>query len=182
MGKATENKEEKIKDTEDKKTEEKEKEQEQEKEETSKETEKENSKEQDTKEQEEKEDSKEDKEDKKEDKKEEAPANTAELEATKKQLNEYETVVNKLVDSKMENVPEVLKALIPDSMTAIQKLDWIEKLEDSGVLKTLAEKKEKKDAPNVEIGKPMNVDSPAVDTEKLSPAELMALSYASVKK
>lgn len=179
MGKATENKEEKIKDTEDKKTEEQEKEQEQEEKETSKETEKEDSKEQDTKEQEEKEDKKEDKE---EDKKEEAPDNSAELEATKKQLNEYETVVNKLVESKMENVPEVLKTLIPDSMTAIQKLDWIEKLEDSGVLETLTEKKEKKDAPNVEIGKPMNVDSPAVDTEKLSPAELMALSYASVKK
>ncbi|WP_415338038.1 hypothetical protein [Clostridium perfringens] len=179
MGKATENKEEKIKDTEDKKTEEQEKEQEQEEKETSKETEKEDSKEQDTKEQEEKEDKKEDKE---EDKKEEAPDNSAELEATKKQLNEYETVVNKLVESKMENVPDVLKALIPESMTAIQKLDWIEKLEDSGVLETLTEKKEKKDAPNVEIGKPMNVDSPAVDTEKLSPAELMALSYASVKK
>lgn len=175
MGKATENKEEKIKDTEDKKTEEQEKEQEQEEKETSKETEKEDSREQDTKEQEEKED-------KEEDKKEEAPDNSAELEATKKQLNEYETVVNKLVESKMENVPDVLKALIPESMTAIQKLDWIEKLEDSGVLETLTEKKEKKDAPNVEIGKPMNVDSPAVDTEKLSPAELMALSYASVKK
>lgn len=174
MGKDTENKDEQTKATEEKKTEDKEQEQ-------TKKTEEQKDKEPEIKK--DKEEAPEEKKDKDIETKEEDKNNNAvELEATKQQLNEYETVVNKLVATKMENVPDILKALIPASMTAIQKLDWIENLESSGVLETLTEKKEEKEKPNVEIGKPMNVDSPAVDTENLSPAELMALSYASVKK
>lgn len=109
---------------------------------------------------------------------------TATIESMKKEseskdavIKEYEELVGKLIDTKMEQVPAEFKELIPDNLDLKQKLSWLEKAEAKGLFT-----KEEKKKPNVEIGKPMNVDVPAVDTAKMSPTQLLKMAYSSIKK
>lgn len=92
-------------------------------------------------------------------------------------IKEYEDLVGKMIETKMEQVPAEFKDLIPDNLDLKQKLNWLEKAEAKG----LFEKKEKI-KPNVEIGKPMNIDVPAVDTAKMSTSQLLKMAYSSIKK
>lgn len=93
------------------------------------------------------------------------------------QIQEYETLVGNMVEAKMNQVPADLKDLIPDNMDLKQKLAWLEKAESKGIFNKEAKKK-----PNVEVGKPMNTETPAVDTSKMSAGELLKMAYSSVKK
>lgn len=92
-------------------------------------------------------------------------------------IKEYEELVGKMVETKMGQVPAEFKDLIPDNLDLKQKLSWLEKAEAKGLFT-----KEEKTKPNVEIGKPMNIESPAVDTTKLSASQLLKMAYNSVKK
>lgn len=100
-----------------------------------------------------------------------------EAEKTKAELKEYEDLVTNLIDTKLKDVPEDYKELIPDNLSLKQKLNWLEKAEAKGLFN-----KEEKKKPNIEIGKPMNVDAPSVDTSKLTGSQLLRMAYNSVKR
>lgn len=100
-----------------------------------------------------------------------------EAEKTKAELKEYEDLVTNLIDTKLKDVPEDFKELIPDNLSLKQKLNWLEKAEAKGLFN-----KEEKKKPNIEIGKPMNVDAPSVDTSKLTGSQLLRMAYNSVKR
>lgn len=93
------------------------------------------------------------------------------------QIKEYESLVGNMVEAKMNQVPTDLKDLIPDNMDLKQKLAWLEKAEAKGIFNKEAKKK-----PNVEVGKPMNTETPAVDTSKMSAGQLLKMAYSSAKK
>lgn len=92
-------------------------------------------------------------------------------------IKEYEDLVGKLIETKMEQIPAEFKDLIPDNLDLKQKLNWLEKAESKGLFN-----KEDKKKPNVEIGKPMNVEAPQVDTTKLSGTQLLKMAYNTLKK
>ncbi len=98
----------------------------------------------------------------------------ADLEAKTNIIAEYEELLTNMVNTKMENVPTDYKDLIPSNMDLKQKLDWLNKAEAKGLFKTGEAKK-----PNVEIGKPMNVEPPQVDTSKLTTSQLLKMAYKS---
>lgn len=100
-----------------------------------------------------------------------------EAEKTKAELKEYEELVSNLIETKLKEVPEDYKELIPDNLSLKQKLNWLEKAEAKGLFN-----KEEKKKPNIEIGKPMNVDAPSVDTSKLTGSQLLRMAYNSVKR
>lgn len=101
---------------------------------------------------------------------------TGEVEANKTVISEYETLLKSVIDGKMKNVPEEYRELIPENMGLKEKLDWLDKAESKG----LFNKKEEK--PELEIGKPMNVEIPKVDTAKMSASELMKMAYNTIKR
>lgn len=92
-------------------------------------------------------------------------------------IKEYEDLVGKMVETKLSQVPEEYRELIPDNLNLKQKLSWLEKAEAKGLFT-----KEEKKKPNVEIGKPLNVDVPQVDTGKLTGSQLLRMAYNTVKK
>lgn len=92
-------------------------------------------------------------------------------------IKEYEDLVGKLIETKLEQIPADFKDLIPDNLNLKQKLNWLEKAEAKGLFN-----KEEKKKPNVEIGKPMNVDVPQVDISKLSGSQLLKMAYNTIKK
>lgn len=100
-----------------------------------------------------------------------------EAEKTKAELKEYEELVSNLIETKLKEIPEDYKELIPDNLSLKQKLNWLEKAEVKGLFN-----KEEKKKPNIEIGKPMNVDAPSVDTSKLTGSQLLRMAYNSVKR
>lgn len=101
----------------------------------------------------------------------------AEAEKTKLELKEYEELVGNLIETKLKEVPEDYKELIPNNLNLKQKLNWLEKAEAKGLFN-----KEEKKKPNVEIGKPMNVEAPTVDTSKLTGSQLLRMAYNTVKR
>lgn len=71
----------------------------------------------------------------------------------KDKVKSLESVVSGLVQSKLKDVPEEFHALIPDG-DSVSKLNWLSKAEETGLFK-------KKDtAPQVEIGKPLELGNP----------------------
>ena len=92
-------------------------------------------------------------------------------------ITEYETLLQNLINTKMEQVPEQYKDLVPDNMDIKQKLSWLEKAENKGLFN-----KEEKQKPTVEIGKPMNVEAPKPDVEKMSASTLLSMAYNTFKK
>jgi len=93
------------------------------------------------------------------------------------QIKVYEELITKLVETKLEQVPEEYKELIPDNLNLVQKLSWLDKAEAKGIFN-----KEEKKKPNVEIGKPMNLEQDNIDTGKLSGSQLLRLAYNTIKK
>lgn len=92
-------------------------------------------------------------------------------------IKDYEDLVGKLIETKLEQIPAEFKDLIPDNLDLKQKLNWLEKAESKGLFT-----KEEKKKPNVEIGKPMNVDVPQIDVSKLSGSQLLRMAYSTIKK
>lgn len=77
---------------------------------------------------------------------------------------ELETVINSMVETKLQAVPEEMKDLIPANLTAEATLDWLNKAESKGLFGKAEVK---------EIGKPSNksTDTPKVDKANLSPLD-----------
>lgn len=92
-------------------------------------------------------------------------------------IKEYEELIGTLVATKLEQVPEEYKELIPDNLDLKQQLNWLDKAEAKGLFT-----KKEKDKPAVEIGKPMNVEVPQVDTSKMTGSQLLKMAYQSIKK
>lgn len=101
----------------------------------------------------------------------------AEMESKDNTIRDYENLLQNLFDTKMQQIPEQFKDLVPDDLDLKQKLSWLEKAESKG----LFDKKEKL-APTVEVGKPMNVEVPKVDTSKMGASDLLRMAFSSVKK
>lgn len=87
---------------------------------------------------------------------------------------QLESVINELVENKLNNVPEEYRDLIPEGISAEEKLKWISKAESKGLFK--------KSAGNVEIGKPMNGQAPTVDVNDMSAKEKLLFAFSSMKK
>ena len=101
----------------------------------------------------------------------------AEIESKDNVIKEYEELLQNLFDTKMQQIPDQYKDLVPDNLDLKQKLSWLEKAEAKG----LFDKKEKL-PPAVEVGKPMNVDVPKADIEKLGASSLLQLAYNTIKR
>jgi hypothetical protein len=87
---------------------------------------------------------------------------------------EYEGVLNGIVDAKLADVPENVKGLIPQNVTLTEKLEWINKAEQSGIFKV--------SNPDVEIGKPLNPKNiQHNDTSKLTASSMLAMGYGNSK-
>ena len=99
------------------------------------------------------------------------------IESRDLKITQYEELITKLVETKLEQIPEEYKVLIPDNLDLTQKLNWLEKAEAKGLFN-----KEEKKKPNVEIGKPMNIEPENVDTSKLTGTQLLKLAYNTLKK
>lgn len=94
---------------------------------------------------------------------------TSKLEA---QVQNYEAVMNELVQTKLETVPKELHELIPEGLTVEQKLSWLNKAEAKGLFKTQTAK--------VVVGQPLNHSSEQDKTErmkKMNPLQLLASYY-----
>lgn len=101
---------------------------------------------------------------------------SVETEKNKGIIAGYEALLTNIIETKLEAIPTDLKELIPENMDLVQKLTWLEKAEKRGLFNKQEKKKD------VEVGKPLNVETPKVDTAKMSPAELFKLAYNTVKK
>lgn len=101
-------------------------------------------------------------------------ANTL-LSVQKNLVTEYEGILNGIIETKLAEVPENLKELVPANLNIQQKLDWIAKAEKSGIFKQAN--------PDIEIGKPFNPNNvkQTVDTSKLSASSLIAMAYNNPK-
>ncbi|MDA2738384.1 hypothetical protein PDQ75_24835 [Bacillus cereus group sp. Bc015] len=90
-----------------------------------------------------------------------------ELEAMKTyqtRATELESVIQSMVETKLQSVPKEMQDLVPSNLSAEATLDWLNKAESKG----LFGKQEVK-----EIGKPSNKsnESPKVDKANLSPLD-----------
>lgn len=98
------------------------------------------------------------------------------VEAKEKAITDYEGVLVTMVEDKIKKIPTEFAELIPSSFGLKEKLDWLNKAEATGLFnKTEAVK----DTPAVEIGKPMQVEVPPVDTSKMSVSQMLKMAYKS---
>ena len=93
---------------------------------------------------------------------------------TDNKATEYEAVIEEIVKSKLETIPENFRELVPSNLSIKEKLNWLNKAETVGLFKG-----EVKEYPNVEIGKPFNPTSPKqhIDYSSMSPASMLAAAY-----
>lgn len=101
-------------------------------------------------------------------------ANTL-LSVQKNLVSEYEGILNGIIDSKLQEIPENLRELVPANLSLKERMDWIAKAEKSGLFKV--------SNPDIEIGKPLNPNNvkQTTDTSKLSASAIMALAYGNSK-
>ncbi|URZ16867.1 hypothetical protein [Clostridium felsineum] len=106
------------------------------------------------------------------------------LEALKTNSNnsvkEYEAVMNKMLEAQVKDIPENMRALIPENMTPSEKIDWINKAHELGLFKGT----QTEPNPNIQIGKALN---PATGTQGkevngLSASTIIAMGYSNTKK
>lgn len=103
-----------------------------------------------------------------------------ELEKQTTLVGEYEAILTELMDAKLADVSDEIKALMPNGSIK-EKFDWINKAEAANLFKKPETNKSTK---SVEIGKPIDVASTdkKVDTSKLTATQLMQMAYSSLKK
>ena len=92
-------------------------------------------------------------------------------------IKEYEDLLNKMIENKMSVVPDEFKDLIPSNLNITQKLEWLNKAEEKNLFN-------KKNAPEIEIGKPMGsgVNDHQVDIDSLSSSGILSMAYNRVFK
>lgn len=97
------------------------------------------------------------------------------LNEQKNLVAEYEGILTGIIDTKLEQIPENLKELVPANLSLKEKMDWLTKAEKSGIFKV---------NPDIEIGKPLNPNNikQPTDTSKLSTSSILAMAYGNSKK
>lgn len=101
-------------------------------------------------------------------------ANTR-LKEQKNLVSEYEGILNEIIDTKLKDIPENLKELVPANVSLKEKINWITKAEKSGIFT-----KPQQANPQIEIGKPLNpstTNKQQTDTSKMSASAIMAMAY-----
>ena len=80
--------------------------------------------------------------------------------------------------ARLDNIPENYRELVPSNLPLKDTLNWLNKAESTGLFGQA-----KKEAPNVEIGKPMNPTSNKqhIDYSTMRPATMLAMAYSSNK-
>lgn len=97
---------------------------------------------------------------------------TKEKETAAERVGVLEGIINGLLESKLETIDKEYHDLIPESMTAEQKLSWVTAAESKGVFGS-------KGKENEPLGKQTNgKGSQSMDIEQLSPMQLMMNGYA----
>lgn len=90
------------------------------------------------------------------------------------QLAVYETALGGIVEEKLQGIPEVIAALMPDNLTSVEKLEWITKAEKAVPQEKPAEEPAETKVVIESIGKPTPVPTEtAVDITKLSATQKM---------
>ena len=89
---------------------------------------------------------------------------------------EYEALLTAVIEAKLESIPQEYKELIPGGSLK-EQFDWLNKAEKANLFK----QHEPAAKSAVEIGKPMQVDVPKVDTTKLGAAQLMQMAYSTLR-
>lgn len=90
-------------------------------------------------------------------------------------VSDYEGILGGIVQSKLADVPENFKDLVPVNLSLKEQLDWLTKCEKAGIFKQQGN-------PDIEIGKPLNPNNKqTTDTSKLSASAIMALAYGNSK-
>src|SRR5690606_6377506 len=67
------------------------------------------------------------------------------------QVKSYQSVIESMVEAKIQTIPEDMQDLIPEGLTTEQRLSWLNKADEKGLFK--------KKVAQVEIGKPLNHSS-----------------------
>lgn len=91
------------------------------------------------------------------------------------QVKQYENLMNQMLETKLQSIPEEMQELIPEGLNTEQKLAWINKAESKGLFKP----KEK-----VVIGQPLNHSADLEQKErykKMNPIQLLASYYGERK-
>ena len=88
---------------------------------------------------------------------------------------EYEALLTAVIEAKLESIPQEYKELIPGGSLK-EKFDWLNKAEKANLFKQHDTKPSA-----VEIGKPLQVEVPKVDTTKLGAAQLMQMAYSTLR-
>lgn len=92
-----------------------------------------------------------------------------------KQVQSYESIMNEMVATKLQTIPEDLHELIPEGLSLEQKLSWINKAESKGLLKK---------QPQVVVGQALNHSSDQDKAErikKMNPLQALASYYSQAK-
>lgn len=88
-----------------------------------------------------------------------------------------EGIIETLVESELEAVPEEMRDLVPENFTPEQKLSWITNAKKKGLFGTATNDKE-----NEELGNPTNNSTQApTDATKMSIAQMFRHAYGSKK-
>ncbi|WP_301389436.1 hypothetical protein [Enterococcus entomosocium] len=103
-------------------------------------------------------------------------AKEAEAVSTSTKVTDYEAALSKIVDQRLEAIPENIKALMPSDLPLSEKLSWIEKAE-----KAIPEQEpQEPEKPVIEsIGQPTPVETEvAVDPKELSAPQKLQNYFA----
>lgn len=93
------------------------------------------------------------------------------------QVKQYETLMGDMVTQKLAGIPEEMHDLIPEGLSAEQKLSWLGKAEAKGLFK-------KEEKPKPTIGQPLNHSSEQDKAErikKMNPIQLFTSYYGEKK-
>lgn len=86
-------------------------------------------------------------------------------------IAEYETALTAVVTQKLEQLPENIKALMPDNLSVAAQLNWVDKAE-----KAVPQQEQPVEKPVIEsIGKPTPVPTaPEIDIDKLTASQKLS--------
>lgn len=94
------------------------------------------------------------------------------FETTKTRVEELEGVINSMLETKLESIPEEFHDLIPEHLSPEQKLDWISKAEAKGLFK---------DNSQEPVGGSTNPAQKQTDLSELNPMQLLSMGYGKQK-
>lgn len=94
------------------------------------------------------------------------------FESANTRVEELEGVINSMLETKLESIPEEYHDLIPENLSPEQKLDWISKAETKGLFK---------DSSQEPVGGSTNPAQKQTDLSELNPMQLLSMGYGKQK-